>query len=448
MKKIIKYIIIFILMVLILFFALVASSMIPRSAIEENLKESAEFYKQKAGIHRMKNKSIYSYIHYFADTRKLNIIYCLDSSKPIESTLWARYYQVIKMDTNKDFIDVVENKREPNTQYLRYWNGCMLFLRPLLTIFNMEQIYLINKILLAILLAVIFVVLFRKSKKIAFIFLASLILTASWYVPYCIEYSVTFYIMFITTIIAIKINNNKDNNIANERLLKLFLIVGVLTSFFDFLTTELLTIFIPLTIILLIRKEENRLADIKSVCIFLIKSVGLWLIGYAGMWLSKWILASVILHINAFDYVKDNFVLRINGLQGLKNHKELYNHVIGRNFFAVPIINLIYIYFYRLDLKIAIAGLVFLILFFVNWKDFKDKKIMYVLLFIASVPYIRYLILANHSYRHVMFTFRDQIITIIILLYIIIDCLNYKRIQKEVSIKSLLSKKIKKGEKI
>ena len=98
----------------------------------------------------------------------------------------------------------------------------------------------------------IFVVLFRKSKKISFIFLASLILTASWYVPYCIEYSVTFYIMFITTIIAIKINNNKDNNIANERLLKLFLIVGMLTSFFDFLTTELLTIFIPLTIILLI----------------------------------------------------------------------------------------------------------------------------------------------------------------------------------------------------
>ena len=47
MKKILNYIILFILTILVLFSALVVSSAIPHSAVEENLKESVEFYKKR-----------------------------------------------------------------------------------------------------------------------------------------------------------------------------------------------------------------------------------------------------------------------------------------------------------------------------------------------------------------------------------------------------------------
>ena len=446
MKVLLNYTLLLICTLLIMFGALAVSCKIPRSTIEENLKESVEFYKKRAGIYRIKNKHIYSYIHYFADTRKLNIVYCIDSNKPIESMLWSKYYQKIKMDVNKDFIELVENSKEPNTQYLRYWNGCMLFLRPLLTIFNMEQIYLLNKILLSILSILLICILFKKSKKLAFIFIISLILVSVWYVPFCIEYSVTFYILIITSIIAIKIDcmqHNKTKKSSDDKLFELFLITGIITTFFDFLTTEILTIFVPLLIILIIRNEEKRLENNREIIKFCIKACLLWLIGYSVMWLAKWILSSLILNINAFNYVKDNIMLRINGLQGLDSHKELYKNVIGKNIFAIPVMDYIHINFFKIELKIAIFSIIFSSILFIDWKKLKTKKYLLIIIIIGCIPYIRYLILANHSYRHAMFTFRDQIITIMALLYVMIESLNYKIILKKIKISEII--KIKKN---
>ena len=76
----------------------------------------------------------------------------------------------------------------------------------------------------------------------------------------------------------------------------------------------------------------------------------------------------------------------------------------------------------------------------INWKELKKKKYLIIIAFIGLTPYIRYLILANHSYRHAMFTFRDQIITIISFTYIIMECLNYKLVKRIMN--SIKNKKI------
>ena len=49
------------------------------------------------------------------------------------------------------------------------------------------------------------------------------------------------------------------------------------------------------------------------------------------MWFAKWIIASLILNINAMKYVKDNAMLRINGLQGLKTKEEMYIGALYNN---------------------------------------------------------------------------------------------------------------------
>lgn len=450
LKKFLVYLCIFFATATFLFFALVLTSKIPRSAIEDNLKESLDFYRKNDGVQPL-NRHVCSYIHYYADVRKLNIIYCMDSDDPVKATLWSKYYQIIRADSNKDFIKLVENSYTPNTQYLRYWNGVMLFLRPLLTVFNMEQIYLINKILLSILVLILLVMLFKRSKKIAFIFLLALVLFSVWYVSFCIEYSVAFYIMFITTILVLKIDNSKKENYdvkkANSKLLKLFLITGISTCFFDFLTTEILTLFVPLLIILLLRKEENRLDSLKDIVKFSLKACILWFLGYCGMWIAKWVLASLILNINAFKYVDNHVALRINGLQGLSNINVLYRNVIKRNFFTIPIVEYIYPLLKNVGIRIILITIVFLVLAIIDWKNLKKKKFLLIILFIALMPYARYLVLANHSFRHVMFTFRDQMITVMCLSYIIIDCLNYKLLNKQVISSNHLKNKNKKKSK-
>ena len=150
------------------------------------------------------------------------------------------------------------------------------------------------------------------------------------------------------------------------------------------------------------------------------------------MWVTKWVLASLILNINAFKYVKSNLYLRFNGLQGLPSHDILYKNVIPRNLFAVPFMYYIKENIDKWEIKYLITVVIALILTKLYAVSLKNKKYLLVLLFIALTPYIRYLVLANHSYRHVMFTFRDQIITIVILLYILVDTFN----------KGLLTKKI------
>ena len=266
----------------------------------------------------------------------------------------------------------------------------------------------------------------------------------------CIEYSVTFYIMLITSIIAIKIDKNKKNKSKEEvdgKLFKLFFITGMVTTFFGFLTTEILTIFVPILLILIIRKEEGRFDSLKNTFKFVIKSSVLWFVGYCSMWLTKWILSSIVLHINAFEYVKDEFALRINGLQGLSSYQKLYGNVINRNLMGIPLIDFISTNFEHWEIKSVLIIFIALILMFINWKELKNKKYLIIFVLIAITPYIRYLVLANHSYRHAMFTFRDQIITIIVVTYIIIDCFNYNLLFKKIKLTSFLKNKINKVDK-
>ena len=70
---------------------------------------------------------------------------------------------------------------------------------------------------------------------------------------------------------------------------------------------------------------------------------------------------------------------------------------------------------------------------FIDWKNIKKKWFAGVLMLIAITPYVRYLVLANHSYRHSMFTFRTQIITVIAVIGAILETLNYRLLFKEIN---------------
>ena len=169
-KNLIKFMLVFISLLFILFILLILTSFIPKNNIEKNIKESVSFFKKNPGTEDLQKTREYSTVHYYADSIILNIIYCLDTSKPIESVMWAKYYKKLDADLNNDFIDLVENKKEPNEQYLRYWHGSMIIIRPLLVIFNIEQIYNINKIIMYGLAIVLFYILSLKNKKMAIIY--------------------------------------------------------------------------------------------------------------------------------------------------------------------------------------------------------------------------------------------------------------------------------------
>ena len=204
-KSLCKYVLIYIITVAILLGLLVLAAKLPRDKIKANIKDSIEFYKENDGIEILISRRDYSYVHYYADAILLNIIYNIDEDKPLESVLWANYYETVKADVNNDFIKVVEEDLKANQQYLRYWHGEIAMLSPLLIMFNMQQIYVINRVLLYGLVITLLVVLFIKNKKLAIIYLISMIMIAFPVVPLLFEYSWTFYIMLIVSILAMSL---------------------------------------------------------------------------------------------------------------------------------------------------------------------------------------------------------------------------------------------------
>ena len=411
MKKILEYLLVFIMTLIILFFGLALTAKIPKTKIEENLKKSASYLEKNSGFKRVQPGREYTYLHLYADSVILNIINCIDTNKPIESIMWANYYEIIKMDINNDFIEVVQENKEPNQQYIRYWHGSMLILRPLLVFLSLEQIYKVNYISITVLALILLIIIWKRSKKLAIAYLLSMIMIAFPIVGMCLEYVWTFYIMLISSIIAINIKKEKN-------LYKLFLVTGMITCFLDFLTTEIITLFVPLILILGIKKEKNEIINFKDAVKVFFKSCVLWFIGYAGMWISKWILASLILNINAIDYVKDQALLRMNGLQGLNSAKEMYIGAITNNWHTLYPINIVK---KTSELWWMLGGLVTFFILIIDWKKIKNNKESLIMLIIAVMPYLRYLILANHSYRHSFFTFRSQMISIMALTYFILD---------------------------
>ena len=177
-KKFIEYIGIFITVFSLLLMILLATMKIPRTAIEDNLKKSTEYFKNKEMVEMQVIRREYTYLHLYSESVLLNIINYIDTSNVLESAMLDRYYESEAVDTNKDYINAVEENIEPNTQYLRYWHGSMAILRPCLILFSIQEIFNINYIIINILFLVLLIILLRKSKKLALIYVISMIMVA------------------------------------------------------------------------------------------------------------------------------------------------------------------------------------------------------------------------------------------------------------------------------
>lgn len=422
MKKVIKYIGVFLITVSILFIALVGTAKIPREYIKENIKKSADELKiEKGEIDEIIKGKDYTYRHVYADAMILNIIWCIDTNNTIESAMEAKYYSKYE---NKlipyDLQEVIEKGYEGNVQYLRYWHGSISILRPLLVFFDLGQIYIINAIILIILMTIFILLIWKtKIKELILSFSIAGIMCMIIIVPFCLEYTWTFMIMLITSILAIVLERKQKD------LKLLFFITGIITCYFDFLSTEIITLFVPIITILTIRYKEKRIQNFGQGIKFVASSTILWGMAYIGMWIAKWVLASVILKINAWFYVKEDMLYRINGYSEIIENLRL--KAISKN-----VLTLYPLEGKKIDEKFIIIPIIILIfeMIFIRKKEIKKLWISGLLLIIASIPYIRYWILAEHSYAHYFFTFRSQIITIMAIILAMIYSWDIKFIKK------------------
>ena len=436
MKQVCKYLLLFGITNVSLLILMVLTVQIPKSSIERNSQKSAAYlYEKEALFHTVVDGQELTTIDNYADTILLNIVYSLDAQHPLKSVLLASYYKEEWQNANEAYVVAVTRHKAPNQPYTRYWHGEMIFLRPLLMFLDIRGIRWMNTVVMTVLLIWLGTLLIKKEQKLLFgAFIIAFISVGGVIAPLCLEYISTFIIMLGVSIAALLIEEKGD-----EKLLSIFLMAGMLACFFDFLTAETITLTMPLVMVLCIRQRKGELKDFKSGLSLYIKAGALWAGAYALMWLSKWSISTLVLKTNTFKAALEQAEVRAVG-DVANSLAAQYIGAVFRNIALLVPFNFGKTYGEVALLMLGAAFVVFCLLFLYKKKR-QETWFIHLMMLIGLVPYIRYIVLSNHAYLHYFFTYRAQIVTVMVLLYTMLTSLDQKLLQKDFKkIKSCIKK--------
>ena len=282
--------------------------------------------------------------------------------------------------------------------YSRYWNGYLIFLKPLLLIFNIKGIRILNIILQTILILGVCVLLFKKAKTLIIPYLFSIFVLNPLAVMQSMQFSSIFYIFNIAMLVLLIFYEKLK---AKNYFGYAFLIIGIVTSFFDFLTYPLATLVMPLTIIMWF--DESKTYREKFLTAF--KFGVFWAIGYFGFWIAKWLVGSLITGENLILGAINQAKFRTTGDVAYEQNKILVRLPFILN--TRPIFNL------RNAIALCFVFVIFVVAVVAFRKQYKFQLVKsFSFLVIALLPILWYLVLSNHSFVHYWFTFRTYIGTI------------------------------------
>lgn len=398
-----KYILTFAVAAALMAGLLVLSALISGSALRKNIKTSAEYLCEGELFGLVVEGVDGSEIDRYADSILLGIAYQYDSAHPLKSVMESSYYYTPYMNENENLLYAVTEGESANRQYLRYWHGSIAVVRPMLTCLTLKQIYIVNGAVMGVLVICLMVVLIRnKAYMPAVGVLIGLIMTAAWFVPFSLEYTWTYLLMLLMSILVVWLTTH-----GRERYLGVcFMVCGMLTNYMDFLTTETLTLTVPLLLILWTDLRQSG----KRTGYHLIRKAGkealAWICGYVGMWCMKWLMAALVLHENVMPYVTEHIGERLDGNIGV----DTWTYISG-----ALLRNLSCLFPFEYGMTGVFAGLFFGVLViyvgYVYHKENIDKAHVFLYMLPGLVPYIRYIVLHNHSWLHCFFTYRAQLAT-------------------------------------
>lgn len=387
---------IYIFLISIFVITMTISYTLPNKNIINNTKESMPKLLAEGVYPKVFFDSYKSQLDNFTDSWMLNIAISADNKHPLKSSLENPYKESHEA---KDKIDHLNKSLYQEDlligEYSRYWHGYQIVLRPLLLLFNYEQIRYLNMFgLMALFMAVAYLLKKELGTRYVASFLVSMIMIMFMISPMSLQFSSMFYMTFISMMVVLLYHKQIRNN---NYLIYVFFIIGSVTSFLDLLTVPLLTLGLPLITYVLLEERNNRLI---TNTIDTIKASFIWAIGYGITWATKWVIATIVLKQNVISKALSQVLsrtssevgeLEISKIDALKKNTDLL--------FDGFVIKLF-----------IIALIIWLILFIIS----KRQNIIDILpiLLISVYPILWYIILANHSYMHFWFTYRSLGVTL------------------------------------
>lgn len=378
--------------------ALAATYFIPQGKMKDNAWESAILMHREGLGSFMWPTVKMTQLDGYTDGLMLNTAYT-ETDDGVRDILLDTRVQVRGINPMESFYEMIalENKDYSVHTYGRYWHGYQILWRPLLCFFNYEEIRQINMALQLALVFVFLYLLFATGEKALgipffgmYLFLTPLSLFSS------MQFSPCFYLMLLASIALVGLRSYLNGTRRNY----LFLLVGILTAYFDLLTYPFVTLGIPLVTYLAIDREcrESWKKSIKDIILYSVS----WWIGYVGMWGAKWVAASV--------FTDENVIMdAVNQVKFRSGHYEQ-----GRSFLITLWLN-----FDACNMKslwvVLIAMAVFLLAcVIINFRKngIRLLPVTAVILVVSLYPFLWYYLTMHHSSDNSYFTWREYSICV------------------------------------
>ncbi len=398
LKHFSKYLYTYLLLFSLFVASLLLISIIPSTYLKKNIGSSVEVLKYEGVYPSVGIPWRKITLDNYTDAIMLNTAYSINSAEAFKSSLInKRYYDGSNGKNQLDNLEEIYNKNvEPNAGYERYWHGYLVFLRPLLAVFSYDVIRILNAVLLYGGFLYLFFLTWKKlGKKLSIALLVGFVAIDFFFIWKSMQFSSIFHIAIFSSIYLVL----HQKKVQNQYLL--FFIVGGLTSFFDLLTAPLITLGLPLIFIVYLNKS-----NIKTVILHCLA----WGSGYLLLWLSKWVLVELLFAPGAIQTALNTISSRT---VSEPDPNFSYVQTLKLNIFQL-------IGYHKSNKIIVLVSGIITSIFLLRYISFNKKKISSVLswIMIGIIPYVWYLVAANHSYLHVWYTYRIQFISVVALLFL------------------------------
>lgn len=321
-----------------------------------------------------------------------------------EGTVWAqtadnnRYQRAGDDDKFDDFIADLANPASAQTMeavsYARYWNGYLVFLKPLMSVMDYRAIRWLNGCFEGILLIGVIGGLMHRKKAA---FLPAFLLGVVCLTPTVVWKSLQYASVINVTLVVINLLLWQRQ--AREHLPLIFFIAGILTNYFDLLTFPLLSLGFPLVFVLILREEKT---SFKDTFMESLKLALCWGLGFAGMWVGKWLLGSLVLGRSVLADAVTNAEIRAGTVAGEETITRATALIRNLGVYARPV----YAWLFG-GFTLGALGLIAW-----NRATKKDWQAAMSYLIVTALPFIWVLILANHSWKHYWMTHRILVIAV------------------------------------
>ena len=301
-----------------------------------------------------------------------------------------------------DLVDLEENDITlGRDSYSRYWHGYLVLLKPLLSLLTYDGIRILNAVAQTSLLLVALFLMWKKDAKwlmIPFVLIWALLVPTD--TSALLQYSDIYYIYVIGSIVLLQFYDKLKNT---NGLYYTFLLLGIATSYFDFLTYPLVSLGVPLGICLYLSKDKTIKDGIKQLVLF----SAFWTAGYLGMWFCKWLLVSILTDGSIMSVVSEKVGFWTGDTSDLGEHitlwgttKLLFGKMIPNPAFLVS----------------AAYIVVLAVISFVRKTFSKVQFVLYGIL--ALYPFAWFAVISGHSHTHYWFTNKELVIFMFALMLI------------------------------